>query len=290
MSRRSWWHFALVGFLWGVPYLFMRVAVREYHPSVIVFARVFIGTLLLFPIALKRKAIKPAIPYLKYIAIYTVFEMVFPWILITSAEKEINSGLTGLLVATVPIWASIMAAALSNDMTVFHKTRLIGLLIGFIGLILIVGIESLTGESAPLAIAAVILASIFYAYATNLIVRKAPSVDGVTINAISMLITAIIYAPFAAVNFPSKAVSINANLSILGLGVLSTAMAFYYFFMLMNEIGPARGSLVTYLNTAVAVFLGSILLNEKFTLGMALGLPLVLVGSYLASRKTQAIK
>ena len=104
-----------------------------------------------------------------------------------------------------------------------------------------------------------------------------------------MLLTALFYAPFAALHLPKTAVSTIATFSILGLGIFSTALAFYYFFMLMAEIGPARSSLVTYLNTAIAVLLGVVLLNEKFTIGMALGLPLVLVGSYLASRKTQAI-
>ena len=290
MSRKSWFHFSLVGLLWGVPYLFMRIAVREYHPAVIVFSRVFIGALILLPIAIKRNAIKPAIPYFKYIFFYAVCEMVFPWILITSAERKINSGLAGLLVATVPIWASIMAAALSNDRTVFHNKRLFGMIVGFLGLVLIVGLESFSGESNPLAISAVVVAAILYAYATNMITRRAPTVDGVTINSLSMLITAIIYAPFAIINLPTNSVPINATLSIFGLGIFSTAMAFYFFFMLMAEIGPARSSLVTYLNTAFAVFLGVILLNEKFTIGMAFGLPLVLIGSYLASRKTQPIQ
>ena len=289
MSKRSWWHFGLVGLLWGVPYLFMRVAVREYEPTVIVFSRVFIGALILLPIAIKRNAIKPAIPYFKYIALYALCEMVIPWILITNAEKEINSGLTGLLVATVPIWATIMAAALSGDNSAFAPRRTFGMLIGFVGLILIVGIESFSGNANILAITAVVFAAILYAYATNMISRKAPTVDGVTINSISMLLTAIFYAPFAALHLPKTAVSTNATFSILGLGIFSTALAFYYFFMLMAEIGPARSSLVTYLNTAIAVLLGVVLLNEKFTIGMALGLPLVLVGSYLASRKTQAI-
>ena len=289
MSKRSWWHFCLVGLLWGVPYLFMRVAVREYEPTVIVFSRVFIGALILLPIAIKRNAIKPAIPYFKYIALYALCEMVIPWILITNAEKEINSGLTGLLVATVPIWATIMAAALSGDNSAFAPRRTFGMFIGFVGLILIVGIESFSGNANILAITAVVFAAILYAYATNMISRKAPTVDGVTINSISMLLTALFYAPFAALHLPKTAVSTIATFSILGLGIFSTALAFYYFFMLMAEIGPARSSLVTYLNTAIAVLLGVVLLNEKFTIGIALGLPLVLVGSYLASRKTQAI-
>ena len=289
MSRRSWWHFSLVGLLWGVPYLFMRVAVREYQPTVIVFSRVLIGAALLLPIAIKRNAIKPAIPYFKYIALYALCEMVIPWILITNAEKEINSGLAGLLVATVPIWATIMAAALSGDTTAFQPRRTFGMFIGFVGLILIVGLESLTGSANILAICAVILAAMLYAYATNMISRKAPTVDGVTINSISMLLTAIVYAPFVAFTYPKESVSFNATISVIGLGVFSTALAFYYFFMLMSEIGPARSSLVTYVNTAIAVLLGVILLNEKFTIGMAIGLPLVLIGSYLASRKAQAV-
>jgi drug/metabolite transporter (DMT)-like permease len=210
--------------------------------------------------------------------------MVGPWYLITHAEKEITSGLTGLLVATVPIWSAILAS-IFGDHTVWHKGRLFGLVIGFIGVVFVVGVESFGGNQDILSIGMVILAAIGYAYAINMINRRIPHVPGIAINTWAMIITSIVYLPFAIVNWPSKTPSLEAVGSVIALGVLCTAIAFIYFFKLIAEVGPPRASLITYLNTAVAVLLGVVLLSEPITLGIAIGLPLVLIGSYFASRK-----
>jgi len=125
-----------------------------------------------------------------------------------------------------------------------------------------------------------------YAYAVIMVTSNLPLVDGIAINGLAMALTTIFWAPVAIAQWPSS-ISLNSVLSIVALGIFSTAIAFILFFKLMDEIGPARGSLVTYLNTAVAVVLGVIILKEPLTVGIIIGLPLVLIGSYLASRKSQ---
>jgi drug/metabolite transporter (DMT)-like permease len=288
MSRRSWTLFALVGFLWGIPYLFIRVAIRDFDPAFIVFVRLVIGAAILIPIAAHRKNLGPAFRGIKYVLFYACLEMIGPWYFITTAETEISSGLTGLLVATTPIWSTLFTS-LYGDKTVWHRKRLFGLVLGFIGLLALVGIEALSGSRALWAIGYVLLASVGYAYAVIMITRNLPGVSGIAINAVAMAISAVVYAPFAFAERPRGAVSTNGLLSLVGLGVLCTAAAFVVFFMVMRDIGPARASLVTYLNTAFAVLLGSLILSEPFTLGMAVGLPLVLVGSYFAGRKPSQI-
>jgi drug/metabolite transporter (DMT)-like permease len=126
-----------------------------------------------------------------------------------------------------------------------------------------------------------------YAYAVIMVTSNLPLVDGIAINGLAMALTTIFWAPVAVAQWPSS-ISLNSALAIVALGIFSTAIAFILFFKLMDEIGPARGSLVTYLNTAVAVVLGVIILKEPLTVGIIIGLPLVLIGSYLASRKSQA--
>lgn len=284
MSKVGWGRFLLLGLLWGMPYLFLKVAVEEISPSVIVFSRVLIGGLICLPIALKASKLKVDRKYWPFLILYSFTEMVGPWYLITHAEKEITSGLTGLLVATVPIWSAILAS-IFGDHTVWHKGRLFGLVIGFIGVVFVVGVESFGGNQDILSIGMVILAAIGYAYAINMINRRIPHVPGIAINTWAMIITSIVYLPFAIVNWPSKTPSLEAVGSVIALGVLCTAIAFIYFFKLIAEVGPPRASLITYLNTAVAVLLGVVLLSEPITLGIAIGLPLVLIGSYFASRK-----
>ena len=284
MTKAGWSRFILLGFLWGTPYLFLKVAVEEISPAVIVFLRVLIGAIVLLPIALKQKTFFIARKYWPFLILYTITELIGPWYLITNAEQKISSGLAGLLVATVPIWSAILAS-IFGDHTVWHKSRLFGLIIGFMGVVAVVGIESLSGRQDIVSIAMVIFAAMCYAYAINMINRRIPEVPGLALNAWAMLITSAVYLPFAVASWPSQTPSIQAIGSVVGLGVLCTAIAFIIFFKLVAEVGPPRASLITYLNTAFAVLLGVVLLREPLTIGIAIGLPLVLIGSYFASRK-----
>ncbi len=290
MSRRNLILFLLSGFLWGIPYLFIRVAVDPqdgFHPAIVVLGRVVIGALILIPIAIYDKTFFTALKNWRYIAVYALFEMVGPWILIGTAEQKISSGLAGLLVSSVPIFSTLIASRY-GDKSVWQLKRLFGIAIGFLGVFLLVGIESLTGSSDPLSILMVIAASIGYAFAVIYITRKMPEGSGVAINGIAMAMTAVFYSPALFIFWPDRTVSHEAIYSLIALGVFSTGIAFAIFFAVMAEIGPTRASLVTYMNTAFAVVLGVIILNEPLTLGIIVGLPLVLIGSYLASRRTSA--
>ena len=285
MSRRALFHFAVSGLFWGIPYLLMKVAVRDIEPAVIVCGRVLIGAAILIPIAMHQKVLMDAIRGWRYVLPYAFFEMMIPWILITNAEKQISSGLAGLLIATVPIWSTIFAS-MTGDKTVWHSKRLVGMLVGFIGLIGLVGYESIIGSSDPLSIAMMLVAAISYSYAVNMISQKLPDVSGIAINGLAMVFTSIAYAPLMIVQFPEvSTVSMESASSLLALGVFSTALAFISFFIVLKEIGPARASIGTYVNTAVAVVLGVMILSEPLTIGIIIGLPLVMIGSFLASRK-----
>ena len=287
MSRRGWFLFILVGFLWGIPYLFIKVAVdpeNGFSPAIVVCLRTAIGAAILIPFAIKQKQLIPAIRGIKYVSLYALLEMIGPWILIGTAEQKISSGLAGLLVASVPIWATIFAS-MRGDKSVWHHTRLIGIIVGFIGLIAVVGIESITGSADPLSIGMVLVAAIGYSYAVMMVQTALPDVSGIAINAVAMALPAIFYLPWTLIQWPEHHISMSAINAVIGLGVLSTGAAFVAFFALTAIIGVARGSLVTYLNTAFAVVLGVIILSEPLTFGIIIGLPLVLIGSYLASRK-----
>ena len=285
MSRRAYFHFAVSGLLWGIPYLLMKVAVEDIPPTVIVCGRVLIGAAILIPIAIHQKVLMDAIRGWRYVLPYAIFEMMIPWILITNAEIKISSGLAGLLIATVPIWSTIFAS-ITGDKSVWHSKRLVGILVGFVGLIGLVGYESIIGSSDPLSIAMMLVTAMSYSYAVNMISQKLPDVSGIAINGLAMIFTAIAYAPLMIVQFPeASTVSKEAAISLLALGVFSTSLAFISYFIVMKEIGPASASVITYVNTAVAVVLGVVILSEPLTLGIIIGLPLVMIGSFLASRK-----
>jgi drug/metabolite transporter (DMT)-like permease len=287
MSRKSALIFGLVGFLWGIPYLFIKVAVDEetgYSPAIVVFGRVLIGAAILIPLALKDRSIFAALRGGKYVAFYALLEMVIPWILIGTAEQKISSGLAGLLIASVPIWSNLITY-FQGDQEALEKNRIIGIGVGFIGVVLIVGIESLTGSSDPLSIVMVIVAAIAYAYAVIMIRQKLPDVSGVAINGVAMAMTAIFYLPFTIALWPDHSIAPEATYSVIALGIFSTGIAFVFFFTLLDDIGATRASMVTYWNTAIAVVLGILILSEPLTAGIAIGLPLVMFGSWLVNRR-----
>ena len=272
--------------LWGVPYLLIRVAVApgQFTPAFVVFSRVAIGGALLIPYAIRRSTFKPALKHLKWIAAYALFEMAGPWGFISQGETKVNSGLAALLIATVAIWATILNGAL-GDKSVWHSTRLIGLAVGFIGICLVVGVESLQGKVNAGAILLLLLAAVGYAIAPTLVRYKIPELDGAAVNGLAMLMTTVVYLPFAITQWPHHPVRANSIYSLIALGVFPTAICFVLFFKVLADIGPARTSLVAYVNTGVAVLLGVIVLHEKLTTGLLIGLPLVMIGSYYASRK-----
>jgi len=286
VKRSSWIYFWSTGVLWGVPYLLIRVAVApgQFTPAFVVFSRVAIGGALLIPYAIKRSTFKPALKELKWIAAYALLEIVGPWGFISQGETKINSGLAALLIATVAIWATIFNGAL-GDKSVWHSTRLIGLMVGFLGICLVVGIESLQGKVNAGAILLLLLAAVGYAIAPTLVQYKIPELDGAAVNGLALFMAALVYLPFAIFQWPHHHVRTNSIYSLIALGIFPTAICFVLFFKVLADIGPARTSLVAYVNTGVAVLLGVIVLHEKLTTGLLIGLPLVMVGSYYASRK-----
>ena len=286
MTKRSWTLFVAAGILWGVPYLFIKIAVEPggFQPGFLVFARVSLGAIFLLPLALRQGLIPEAMKYFKWILLYSIIELVGPWYFLSSAERHVTSGLAGLLIATVPFWSTILASLL-GDHTVWQPLRIIGMIVGFAGVVLVVGLESLRGHNSKSAVFVILLAALGYAIAPLMIRKKAPTLNGLAINSVAMVCTAIIYIPVGIIQWPTKSPNTSAIWSLIILGIFPTAIAFVVFFKVIVDVGPTRASMVTYINTAVAVLLGIVVLGEPLTLGIGLGLPLILIGSYLSGRK-----
>lgn len=288
MSRKGLILFIATGIAWGLPYFFIRIAVEDFSTVTIVFARVIIGGAVLIPLAIYRKALMPAIKQWRWVLAFAAIEMVVPWWLITEAERNISSGLAGLLVATVPFFAILIAYFYQGDKSVKHPKTLMGLVIGFVGVVLLVGIDSLAGHISPVHVLMVIVAAIGYAVAPAIAAQKLSNVETVGVISLSLAMVAVVYAVPALIALPAEIAAgpaIESWIALGVLGVICSAVAFVIFFSLIREIGSARATLITYLNTAVALVLGILFLNEPLTLGIVIGFPLVLVGSYFASKK-----
>jgi drug/metabolite transporter (DMT)-like permease len=284
VSRRGWVLFLAMSAIWGVPYLLIKVAVGEFSPVVVVFLRCLIGAVLLLPWTLTRGHLGPALRrHWRALLVFTVLEMTMPWLLLSWAEQQLSSSLTGLLVAGVPFVAALTARLAGEDDRL-SPVRVAGMGIGVVGIAVLLGLD--IGGGQWTAIGAVVLVVIGYATAPMVISRKLPDVPGVTASAFALVVTAVVYAPFAVPRLVQQDdAPADAWLSVVALGVVCTAVALALFFALIREVGPQRALVITFVNPAVAVLLGVLLLDEPFTLGLAVGLPLVLVGCVLATRR-----
>ena len=283
MTRRGALLFAAMCVIWGIPYLMIRVAVRELAPVTMVFLRAGIAAALLLPLAAHRRELRPLLRHWRPLLAYTAIEVALPWVLLGRAETKLTSSLTGLLLAAVPLVGALIVT-LSGERERLGRRRWLGLLVGIVGVGAIVGLDA--GQVDLVAVAEVALVAVCYAVGPVILARRMGGVPALGIVAASLAITALFYAPFAVANWPAASPSAHVVESVVGLAVVCSAAAFLIFFALIREVGALRATVITYVNPAVAAVLGVALLDERLTVGMVIGFSLVLVGSILATGGT----
>jgi drug/metabolite transporter (DMT)-like permease len=284
MSRRGWLLFAAMGVIWGVPYLFIKVAVEHMSPASLVFLRCLVAALLLVPIAAVRGQLRPLLPYWLPLLAYTAIELAIPWYFLASAERRLSSSLAGLLLAAVPLVGALVGWFTGTDRLDWR--RAVGLLVGLFGVAALVGLDLGRGDIGALVEIAVV--AVCYAVGPFILARYLTGPPQLGVIAASIAITGLAYAVPAAVQLPRVWLPLEAIVAVLVLGILCTALAFLLFFRLIDEVGPVRATVITYVNPAVAVLLGVIFLGEPFTVGIVVGFVLVLLGSALATRRSRS--
>jgi drug/metabolite transporter (DMT)-like permease len=283
MTRRGWVLFALMSVIWGIPYLMIKVAVRDFSPATLVCCRTVLGSLILVPIAARRGELRPLLRYWKPVLVYTFFEIGISWLLLSKAETQLTSSLSGLLIAAVPLVGAVLAFATGSRGSL-GPIQLLGLLIGLGGVAALAGLD--VGHAQLWSLAAIGAVVICYATGPWIVSRYLDDAPRLGVVAASLALTAIAYLPAALTELPSRVPPGTVIASVVTLGVVCTALAFPLFFDLIGQVGPVRATVITYVNPAVALLLGVTLLNEPFTAGTALGFVLVLAGSFLATRPT----
>ena len=281
MNRRAALLFLALGVAWGVPYLLIKVALADGPVPVLVLARVAIAAALLLPVAMRRGQLRKLLPYWHWLAVFAVVEIISPWFLLSEAERRLSSSLSGLLIASVPIIGALLAR-LTGDAERLTIVRWTGLLGGLAGVALLVGPGAAGGDAW--SIGEVLLVGLCYATGPLIASRKLSDAPPIGMTAVCLAFAAVVYAPAAALTWPDAMPSARALAAIAGLAVACTAVAFLFFFALIAEVGPARATVITYLNPAVAVALGVSILGERFTPAMAGAFALILGGSVLATR------
>ena len=280
MSRRGWLLFLAMGVIWGLPYLLIRVAVRQIDPALLVFVRTAGGALLLAPFAVRRGALGPLLRHWKPVVAYTVVELGVPWLLLFQAERRLSSSLAGLLIAAVPIVGAVLAQLTGTDR--LDRRRVTGLAVGIAGVAVLVGFD--VGASSAWAAASLVVVACGYALGPWILSRHLSQLPAMSVVLASLVLCACAYGPAVAFVLPTRALSTSVVLSMAGLTLVCTALAFVLFFALIAEVGALRATVITYVNPAVAVALGVGVLGERFTVGTAVGFVLILGGRFLATR------
>jgi drug/metabolite transporter (DMT)-like permease len=279
--------FAAMCVIWGIPYLLIKVAVGELSPATLVFLRTGVAALILMPVVLARGGLRGIGSRWPALLVFAGVEVAVPWLMLSSAEQHISSALAGLLLSAVPLVGVVIATSLGNREHLALGS-LSGLLLGLAGVALIVGFDLHTSDG--LAFVEMAVVAIGYALGPAILARYLGGLPSITVMGVALALCALLYAPIAAVQWPHTIPGWNVLGSVAVLAVVCTALAFLLFFALIQEIGPVRATVITYVNPAVAAALGVTVLRESFTLGMGLGFVLVLAGSILATRRKPALE
>lgn len=282
MTARAWWLFVAVSVVWGIPYLFIKLAVEDLSPVWVAFSRLVVALAVLLPYAWHKGALRGLGRHWKPLLIYSVVEICLPWPLIGFGEQRVSSGLAAILIAAVPLIVALIALRVDHEERA-EGARLVGLVVGFGGVVVLLGLDVAGRPGELLGGLAILLAAVGYAVGPMMIKHRFREIDPLGPVTASIGISALVLAPAAALSTPSSLPSADALLSVVVLGLACSALGFLLFFALIHEVGPGRATVITFVNPVVAVALGIALLGEGLGPSAVAGLLLILAGSWLST-------
>ncbi|GAA1398625.1 DMT family transporter [Catellatospora coxensis] len=285
MKRQAWVLLAAMSVLWGIPYLFIKIALTELSPPVVVLGRTLIAVAVLLPLAHRRGALAALRGRWAAIGALSLLHVVAPQLLITYGEVHISSSLTALLLASQPLVIAVLALRFDASERAGAR-KLLGLLVGLVGVAAVVGFDLGGGDGLELLGAGlVLLAGVSYAGATTLVKKRLSDVPPLGVVVGTTGIASVLLLPAGLLSAPATLPALDVSAAVLALGLLSTALAFLVYYRLIALAGAGSAALVSYTSPAVAVLLGVLLLAEPLTPATVIGFALILLGSWLSTRK-----
>jgi drug/metabolite transporter (DMT)-like permease len=283
VSRKAWIAFAAVSVIWGVPYLLIRIAVTHgVPPGTLAWARVMLAAVVLLALAWRAGTLGTLRGRWRWLLAYAMAEISIPFPLIAAGEQRVSSSLAAILIASAPLIGALLA--LRYDHTERPTPiRALGLMVGFGGVIVLMGIDVAGSSRELLGTGLVLLAADGYAIGPMLIKHRFADLDPRATIGASLAIASVLLAPAVVLDPPRTVPSAGAIASVIVLGLLCTAAAFVIFTVLIREAGTSRATVITYVNPVIAVALGVTLLGERPGAGAVAGLLLILAGSWLST-------
>jgi drug/metabolite transporter (DMT)-like permease len=263
--------------------MFIKVALDGgLSEGFIICARTILGALVLVPMAVRAGAVAPILERKRWALALAAAQVVVPFGLITYGENHVPSSLAGILVATSPLFIALLALKVDREER-STGWGLVGVVLGMVGVVLLFGVD-LSGDAETVVGGLMIVgAGACYAVAVLIAKRGFTGVPPVGVAASNLVISAVVWLPFALATLPDRSPGANAILSMLALGAGGTGIAFLMFYTSIAEVGPARAAVVAYVAPAFSVVYGVTLLDESLTVGTVAGLVLILAGSWLAA-------
>jgi drug/metabolite transporter (DMT)-like permease len=269
--------------VWGASYLLIKIAINGGFPAAdIAWLRVAVAAVILVALAWRAGTLGGVRGRWRWIIAYAVAEISIPFPLIAVGEVHVSSSLAAIIIASVPLIVTVLSLRFDPSERP-TRARAVGLIVGFSGVIALMGIDVAGSAAALLGAGAVLVGAVGYAIGPMLIKLGMQGVDSRAVMGTSLLAATVILAPFAATDTPSRAPTFGAIAAVAGLGVFCTALAFVVYTMLIREVGTGRATVITYINPLVAVVLGVTLLGERPGSGAIAGLLLILAGSWLST-------
>jgi drug/metabolite transporter (DMT)-like permease len=283
VTARAWTLFAAVSTIWGMPYLFIKLALNGGTPPlVLAFARVILAAVVLLALAWRAGVLRGLRARWRHVIAYGLVEIAVPLPLIAAGERHVTSSLAAIIVASVPLIVALLALRFDPAERAGGR-RLLGLVVGLVGVALLVGLDASGSLLALASAGAVLLAAVGYSLGPLILKWGLSDLDARATMGASLAVAAVVLAPFAALQWPGRAPSAGALGSVAVLGLVCTAAGFVLMALLIGEIGPGRAVVITYVNPIVAVALGVAVLGEQPGAGAIAGLLLILVGSWLST-------
>lgn len=281
MSRRHLIFMGALAATWGASYLFIKVGLRDFSSSFVVFARTALAAAVLAPIAYHRGALRELRGAWGAIVVLAVVQVAVPFLLIAEGEHHIPSALAGILVASAPIYTALLALRFAESERVTGWAA-VGIVVGILGVVLLFGVDLSGDTETLLGGLMVLLAGLGYSVGALFLKARLGSLQPAGVAAATMGVSALLMTPLALVSLPTSAGTDSVG-AMLALGVLGTGVAFLLFYSLISEIGASKASIVAYLAPVFAVLYGVTLLGEEISAATVVGLVLILTGSYLGA-------
>lgn len=279
--------FAAVSTLWGIPYLLIKVAVEDgVPPAFVAWVRVVLGAVVLIGLAWRAGVLRGLRGRVQWLAAFAVAEIVVPFPLIAMGEQHVDSSLAAILIAVAPLFVALLALRFDATEKAGGR-RLAGLILGLLGVMALVGVDFAGRTDELFGAAAILTAAFSYAVGPMILKRHLADLDPRASMGASLVLAAVLLVPAAALDPPTAWPNATTIGALLGLGLLCTAAALVFFGALIAEVGAGRALVVTYVNPVVAVVLGMAILGERPGAGAVVGLVLILVGSWLSTRRAR---